>query len=60
MSMENEFITLDINNQSAFKKIIALAKRDGKFKACGNPDHPWIILKFKDKEAFSEWIDGAE
>ncbi len=51
-------ITIEVNkgDLKAFKKIIKLAKRDGYYKACGNPDNPWVILKFETKEAFLTWL----
>lgn len=53
-------ITIDIKSEDAYKKIIGLAKKDDKFKACGNLDNMWIILKFETNEQFLEWLSKTE
>ena len=53
-------IDLKTNQIKEYKRIIVQAKTDNVFKACGNPDDPWIILKFEEKEQLLVWLDDVK
>jgi len=49
-------IELKKGSDPEYKKLIKMAKKDKVFKACGNPDDPWVILKFETEPEFNAWL----
>ena len=51
-------IRIDIKKDKLpdYKKIINWAKNDNVLKGFGNPDNPWIMLKFDTYNDVIEWL----
>ena len=52
-------ITLKENTpDEVYSRFVDLAKKQGVFKACGNPDEKWIMVKFDNEVECLAWMVG--
>ena len=39
-----------------YRDLIKLAEETGVYKACGNSENMWVMLKFEDEAHFDQWL----
>ena len=49
-------LTLNSFSDGEYKRLCIIAEKTGVFKACGNTENKWLMLRFKTKSAGEKWF----